>query len=201
MLLGMEDLRKTIGKNLSELRKRRGLTQIELAEKFAYTDRAVSKWENGDTLPDVEVLYNLCEFYGVTIDYLTHEDNARFKRKDNPLSLTNRILITTLVSSVVWMIATIVFVFSVLRNGVVLWRSFLWAVPINALVAQYFNRVYFHRKLVAFIFWTIFAWGLLAAVYLTLGDYTIWPIFILGVPVQASMVIWLNLKLPKSKEK
>ena len=58
----MDDLRNVIGKNLSELRKRKGLTQLELAEKFNYTDRAVSKWENGDTLPDVEVLFNLCEF-------------------------------------------------------------------------------------------------------------------------------------------
>ena len=84
MLITMKDLRKIIGDNLSELRKRRGLTQFELAEKFNYTDRAVSKWENGDTLPDVEVLYQLCEFYGVTIDYLTHEENSQFKKKDNP---------------------------------------------------------------------------------------------------------------------
>ena len=68
ILLVMKDLRKIIGDNLTELRKRRGLTQLELAEKFNYTDRAVSKWENGDTLPDVEVLYQLCEYYGVTMD-------------------------------------------------------------------------------------------------------------------------------------
>ena len=95
----MEELRKIIGKNLAELRKRHGLTQLELAEKFNYTDRAVSKWENGDTLPDIEVLYNLCAFYGITIDYLTHEDNARFvKNEEQPLSTNNKIAITSLVS-------------------------------------------------------------------------------------------------------
>lgn len=41
----MEDLRKIIGQNLAELRKRHGLTQFELAEKFNYTDRAISKWK------------------------------------------------------------------------------------------------------------------------------------------------------------
>ena len=91
----MEDLRKIIGNNLSELRKKRGLTQLELAEKFNYTDRAVSKWENGDTLPDVEILYNLCEFYGVTLDYLTHEDNNFYVKRNNELQLWNKIAIRT----------------------------------------------------------------------------------------------------------
>ena len=81
----MDDLRKLIGKNLTELRKRKGLTQLKLAEMFNYTDRAVSKWESGETLPDVEVLYNLCEFYGVTLDYLTHEDNEIYIKKDSQL--------------------------------------------------------------------------------------------------------------------
>ena len=40
---------------------------------FGYTDKAISKWEKGDTLPDVETLYQLASFYGVTIDYLTND--------------------------------------------------------------------------------------------------------------------------------
>jgi len=191
----MKDLRKIIGDNLSELRKRRGLTQFELAEKFNYTDRAVSKWENGDTLPDVEVLYNLCEFYGVTIDYLTHEENAQFKSKTNPLNKSNRIVITALVSSIVWMLATVIFVYCLLRNKGVIWQAFVCAVPVNALLVVYFNHIYFHRRLTAFISWSIFIWSLLTSIYLSFGDYeNLWPLFLLGIPAQISMIFWLNIK-------
>ena len=66
-------LRNTIAKNLANLRKNKKLTQAELAQKFGYSDKAVSKWETGETLPDIEILYSLCTFYDVSLDFLTHE--------------------------------------------------------------------------------------------------------------------------------
>ena len=45
---------KSIGERIKDARKSAGLTQLKLAEMFNYTDRAVSKWESGETLPDVE---------------------------------------------------------------------------------------------------------------------------------------------------
>ena len=196
----MEDIRKLIGKNLADLRKRKGLTQLELAEKFNYTDRAVSKWENGDTLPDVVVLYELCEFYGVTLDYLTHEDNAEYV-KDEKLSLSNQIVITALVSSVFWTLATIIFVFSIIRHNHPLWQSFIWAVPLNCLILLYFNHIYFHRRFFVFLFWSIFIWGFLTGAYLSILHAELWPLFLLGIPAQATMLIWLNLHLPKKNKK
>jgi len=196
----MEDLRKIIGKNLTELRKRHNLTQLELAEKFNYTDRAISKWENGDTLPDVEVLYNLCEFYGVTIDYLTHEENQQFKKKGTPLGTWNKVAITSLVSSFFWMLATVIFVFSILKNQQPLWQAFIWAVPVNAAALIYFNHIYFHKRLLAFISFSLIVWGVITAFYLSFKDYELWPIFILGIPTQASLLIWLNIRKPKKKE-
>ena len=77
----MEELRKVIGENLAELRKEKKLTQIELAEHFNYSDKTISKWEKGDILPDIETLYRLCEFYGVTLDYLTHEGDKTEKNE------------------------------------------------------------------------------------------------------------------------
>ncbi len=195
----MEDLRKIIGKNLADLRKRHGLTQLELAEKFNYTDRAVSKWENGDTLPDVEVLYNLCEYYGVTIDFLTHEENSQYIKEDSRLSISNKVTIIALVSSIVWAIATIIFVFSLIRDNIpTLWQSFIWAVPVNAFVVVLFNKLYFRYRLLYFVAWSVFVWGLLTAIYVSKLDYNLWPIFILGVPSQATLVIWLNLKITKT---
>ena len=190
----MEDLRKIIGNNLAELRKRRGLTQFELAEKFNYTDRAVSKWENGDTLPDVEILYNLCEFYGVTLDYLTHEEKSFYVKRNNELQLWNKIAITCLVAMIVWGLATIIFVISLLRKHNPLWQSFVVAVPLSAVIVLYFNRVYFKNGLTRIIAWSVFTWGLLASAFLIIMDPQFWPLFLLGIPAQASILIYFLFK-------
>ena len=195
-LISMEDLRKIIGNNIAELRKRRGLTQFELAEKFNYTDRAVSKWENGDTLPDVETLYNLCEFYGVTLDYLTHEENNNYyvKRNDE-LLLWNKIAITFLVVMIAWGLATILFVISLLRQHTPLWQSFIVAVPVSSLIVLYFNRVYFKNKMTRLVTWSIFTWSLIASAYFIILDPQFWPLFLLGIPAQASILIYFLFKV------
>ena len=195
----MDDLRNIIGKNLSDLRKRKGLTQLELAEKFNYTDRAVSKWENGDTLPDVEVLFDLCEFYGVTIDYLTHEDNYRYIKNDSKAATINRILIICLVSLIIWTLATVIMVISIIRDSNPLWQAYIWAIPVNAVLLNFFNRAYFRKRLIYFIDWTIFIWTVLAALFLTIMDMNLWPIFILGIPAQAAIALWLNLRNRQAK--
>ena len=64
-----------IGKFIQQKRKERKLTQSDLAEKLNISDRTISKWENGDNLPDLETLNELCKFYGVTLDYLTPINN------------------------------------------------------------------------------------------------------------------------------
>ena len=51
------------------------LTQIELAEKINYSDKAISKWERGESIPDVSVLLNLAKLFGVNIDFLVTEHN------------------------------------------------------------------------------------------------------------------------------
>ena len=196
----MEDLRKIIGNNLAELRKRRGLTQFELAEKFNYTDRAVSKWENGDTLPDVEILHNLCDFYGVTLDYLTHEENNYYKKRNNELQLWNKIVISALILMIVWGLATIIFVVSLLRKHTPLWQSFVVAVPVSAVVVLYLNRIYFKNKMTRVVTWTVFVWGLLASAYLIILDPEFWPLFLLGVPAQASIILYFLVMRPKKPE-
>ncbi|MFR5103617.1 MAG: helix-turn-helix domain-containing protein, partial [Christensenellaceae bacterium] len=65
-----------VAKNLIELRKRKNFTQGELAEMLNYSDKTISKWENGDSLPDISVLASLAEIYGITLDDLIHENAA-----------------------------------------------------------------------------------------------------------------------------
>ena len=72
----MEDYRKVIASNISELRKEKKMTQSELAEKLHYSDKAISRWERGDTMPSIEVLCELCELFGVDLTYLVSTDNT-----------------------------------------------------------------------------------------------------------------------------
>ena len=59
-----------IGKFIAERRKAAGLTQMQLAERLLITDRAVSKWENGRSLPDSSIMLELCSILGISVNEL-----------------------------------------------------------------------------------------------------------------------------------
>ena len=60
-----QEIREIVAKNIADFRKSAGLTQSELAEKINYSDKSVSKWERGESIPDVITLAQLAEFFGV----------------------------------------------------------------------------------------------------------------------------------------
>ena len=76
----MESLKTVIAKNIVSLRKANHLTQTELADKLNYSDKAVSKWERGDSLPDVIVLKQIADLFGVTLDYLVQSEHRQETR-------------------------------------------------------------------------------------------------------------------------
>ncbi len=59
-----------IGRFIAQCRKDAGLTQMQLAERLGVTDRAVSKWENGRTMPDSSIMLDLCEQLNITVNDL-----------------------------------------------------------------------------------------------------------------------------------
>ena len=59
---------------IARLRKEKGLTQKQLAEQFGVSDRSVSKWERGETMPDVSLLPDIADFFGVSVDDLLRSD-------------------------------------------------------------------------------------------------------------------------------
>ena len=63
-------MKKTLGMMIAELRKEQGMTQLELAEKMAVTDKAVSKWERDLSCPDINSLPNLAAVLGVSVEEL-----------------------------------------------------------------------------------------------------------------------------------
>ena len=82
----MEQIRAIIAYNISELRLRAGMTQQELAEKLNYTDKAVSKWERGESVPDISVLARIAGIFGVTVDYLI-TDHRLGRNAEDPAAI------------------------------------------------------------------------------------------------------------------
>ena len=99
----MSELKKTIADNLIELRKRKKYTQQDLGNMLGYSDKAISKWEKGESLPDIEVLYQLANLYGVTLDFLTKEGSYEEKKEYiiPKYETRNKVLITLLGSTII----------------------------------------------------------------------------------------------------
>ena len=193
----MKDVKTIVAQNLTALRKERGLTQMELAERFNYSDKAICRWEHADTLPDINVLYALCEFYGITMNQLvdphfsakatvTEERNARAYRN----------WACAMLVSAVFFFATVLFIFSLAWFERAYWLAFVWAVPISCIVISKILR----RGMGAigrFIFTSLLIWSTIAAVYLQVlvrFDSNIWYLFLVGLPLQAFVFLWSRLK-------
>lgn len=210
----MEDINSIIGKNLSSLRKEAKLTQMELAEKFNYSDKSISKWEAGDCMPSIEVLYDLAKFYNVNLDYLVSlehpekqelaDSSIKKKSKDKkvkekkPKMFPTKIVITLLAICAVWVIATTVFVCLKLVAKVNYPLCFLWALPASFIVCVVFNSIWGHYRYL-FPILSALLWTLIVCIHVQVLAYSnIWPIYFLGIPLQVAIILWGALvKKPK----
>ncbi len=201
----MEDIKNVIAANVAELRKAHKLTQLELAEKLNYSDKAISKWERGEAVPDVTVLKEIADLFGVTLDYLVnaeHDEEAETPRQSVRKS-RNRALITGMSVLLVWFVATFCFVTTdfAVDNFKLHWLSFVWAVPISMIVWLVFNSVWFnkHRN---FLIISLLVWSFIIAFFLTLLPFGLcfWQIFILGVPSQVIILMWSKLRIKKKRK-
>ena len=69
----MEDIKSIVAKNITELRLLNNMTQMELAEKLNYSDKTISKWERAESSPDIAVLVDIADLFGVSLDYLVSQ--------------------------------------------------------------------------------------------------------------------------------
>ena len=187
-----KDIKQIIAKNLANLRKNKKITQTELAEQFGYSDKAISKWENGDTLPDIQTLYQLCEFYNVTLDFLVSEQSFDEKIKYinhlNKRVIINNSLIELLYCSFVWILAVIIYVYLYTFSEINYWQIFIWALPATTIVMLLFTKVW-KQKLYTFIVRSLFFWTLVTACYVQFIEYNIWPLFFLMIPIQVALIL------------
>ena len=71
-----------IGKFIAECRKEKGLTQMQLSEKLGITDKAVSKWERGITMPDTSIMLELCDILGISVNELLNGEKINMENND-----------------------------------------------------------------------------------------------------------------------
>lgn len=187
-----KDIKKIVAKNLANLRKNKKLTQTELAEKFGYSDKAISKWENGDTLPDIQTLYQLCEFYNVTLDFLVNEqdfeDKIKYINHLNRKVIINNSMIELLYCSFVWILAVIIYIYLLIFTEFDYWQIFVWALPATSLVMLLFSKVW-KQKIYTFVVRSLFFWTLVIACYIQFIQYNIWPLFFLMIPIQVALIL------------
>ena len=130
------ELNEIIASNIYNLRNDRGMTQTELAEKLNYTDKLVSKWERGEGLPDVYILAQIAQLYGITVSNLIGEEEP--PKKSNPHF---HIYVVLLSVALVFVIAAILFTaFTIAAVPFPSWLFFLYAVPVSSIVRIRFLR-------------------------------------------------------------
>lgn len=194
----MEQLKQTIADNLVNYRKQAHLTQQELAEKLNYSDKAVSKWERAEGIPDVLVLKALADLYGVTVnDFLVdHTKRKKLRFKDY---FAKRWLITLLSAILVFFVATIVvFVWLVVDPASaanVAKYTYLTALPVSMIVVVVFSCIWgkiWHRCVSG----SILIWTMCLLIHLALNivslEYT-WMIYVVGAAMQLLIILWFIL--------
>lgn len=195
----MENIKEVIRDNLVKLRKDNKLTQLELAQKIGYSDKAISRWETGETTPDVETLNALSELYNVPISFFfsEYDKDVQIKQsKENEKQKINKIAISLLCIVSLWFIAIILFDVLNKIKGVDAWLSFIWAIPASFLLAIIFNSIW-GKRLWTCIFSSFFSWTLILAIHLQFIQFSSFMIFIAGVPVQVVIILCYYLKRKK----
>ncbi|MBQ3504862.1 MAG: helix-turn-helix transcriptional regulator [Oscillospiraceae bacterium] len=212
-----DKLKNLIGKNIAAYRKRAGLTQAGLAEKLNYSDKAVSKWERGDSIPDVITLAQLAELFDITVNELVADPDVL--PDDNPGNLekamtqvsekalrrkANKNIILGLSSILVWFVALLAFVifssFEILNRYSCL--LFFYAVPANAIVLLSLRSAWrdfrWNKALISAIMW-----GSLLSIHVSLLvflNFNLWKLYLLGLPGQLAIFLWFRMYRP-TKEK
>ena len=214
-----EELKLRVGANIARLRKARGLTQAELAERISYSDKAVSKWERAESLPDVLTLLNLAQTLDTDLNTLTGcvpeteepipEPVPEPAAPENPVVklkrryIADKGVIQKLSSILVWVVT--LFLYMILDAFEVknLWLMFVMAVPANAIVLLSLRsawRMYgWNRVLISVILW-----GTLLTIYLLLWvafGVNVWKILLMGVLGQTAILLWFKMFRPVEEEK
>ena len=199
----MEDVKHIIAENLTSLRKAHGLTQAQLAEKFNYSDKAICRWERGDTLPDINTLHAVAEFYGITLNDLVSPDfEAETSDRDAKEIMKYRVLVTLMLLCAVWLLTVVIFI-TTIAFKIYYWHIFIWAVPASCIATLKLWRGRALGYILRIIIYSIIVWTTITAVFLHLlviNGVNAWMLYLIGIPLELMVIFWQHVRKYRDRD-
>ena len=191
----MDDIKNIVAENLTNLRKANKITQLELAEKLNYSDKAISKWERGESLPDVVTLKQLADMYGVSVDYILNEQTEETVAKYRiPFpELNNKVIITILACLSIWTLAAILYINFYLTFDRHIWIIWIWSLPVISIILIIFASIW-GKKSHIIASTSLLIWTALLSFYVHFLEFNLWSLFLLGIPTQIIALLCSKLK-------
>ena len=188
------ELKEIVAQNIFYLRTIHHMTQYELGEQINYSDKAISKWERAESIPDIYVLKNISDLFGVSIDYLLKEHSEQDKKIEKMPVKRGRWLIVNLVMLSVMTVALLLFVIIAIATEKYIWQIFIYALPVVSIVGIVFSATW-RRIFGIFAFASMLLWTTLLTIYFAVGNYAMWMIFLVGIPVQIIVFLSFGIKV------
>ena len=178
-------LRKTVAKNIAQYRKAHHDTQLDLATKLNYSDKSVSKWERGESLPDVYILSQIADLYGVSVSALIGEIQPPKESKPH-----YHMFILLLSLALTMAVATLLFsMFMICKVDYPAWMFFVYALPVCSIICIVFTSLWWgilwQGVSVSALIWTL---GL--SLYLSFELENVSLIFLVCAALQVLTVLW-----------
>lgn len=188
----IDSFNNIFAENLIKLRKLNRMSQLDLAEKINYSDKAVSKWERGNAMPDVTTLCQIANLFHVSMDYLlirhTEEEYTQTTPNYAKLQRKNRIMIMAV--SIAGIIAAALTLFFVLYytsgENSKPWMVFIYMIPVCAVLAIVLTAIW-KLKVMLFLSITCLVWGILFSIILSLPN-PVWFALFVGLPLQIVII-------------
>ena len=200
----MKEIKSIVAKNISELRQSNNMTQLELAEKLNYSDKTISKWERAESTPDISVLIEIANLFGVTLDYMVSEEHKKEELTPGKgkKAQFNRRAVAYVSESGAWIVAVLAFIFTTLIIGETTFQFlyFVYAVPVALIIKLVFNSIWFNRRNNYFII-SFLMWSVLASIHITFLYFKVDVSLIYLAGVAGQMVVVLSSFITKPKAK
>ena len=192
-----------LAKNLAYYRKASGLTQLELAEKFNYSDKSVSKWERGEGFPDIFVLKSLADFYGISVDDFYQSEHKAVKVSQNKKRKQTYLKLLSI--GVNWLVIVLTFfLLNTLmgdRYAFKPWLTFIYGILTTGIILVTWEFIY-HNRFLRMIATSIIIWSTALSLFLTFFVVMNLPLpllFIVAIPVEILEIIWYLFRRNRKK--
>ncbi|MBQ3051490.1 MAG: helix-turn-helix transcriptional regulator [Clostridia bacterium] len=201
----MNDIKDIFAKNLSELRQASGMTQLELGERLNYSDKTVSKWERGESIPDAGILKQIADVFGVTVDYLLDPEHGADAApaavlEENDTVYRRHMTIRRIVQAGVWLLSVVIIVLCWIVTRKFFWLILIWTLPVSFLLSIIFTSLWSRNKgRDNYIYISLFIFSILLAIYLSALKANLWMLFLIMIPVEVLMYFCFKLYFDKKK--